>query len=117
MKAHACAFAILLLGTAAAQAADNAMSEGSVPVCLRVNEIKSTNSPDPHTILFHMINGKTWKNTLVNECNGLQFNGFSYMAANDEVCANMQSIRVNQSGNICMLGAFTPYTPPASPAQ
>jgi len=113
MKAHACAIVVFLLSTATVQAADTTMSAGSAPVCLRVNEIKSTNSPDPHTILFHMINGKIWKNTLVNQCNGLQFNGFSYTAANDEVCANMQSIRVNQSGNICMLGAFTAYTPPS----
>ena len=106
---------LLMAGTAQA---GSPMTAGSTPVCLRVNEIKSTNSPDPRTILFHMIDGKIWKNTLMNDCNGLAFNGFSYVAQNDEVCGNMQSIRVNQNGNICMLGPFTPYTPPAAaPAQ
>ena len=117
MKAFIGTLGAVLLSATVAQAADSAMTPRSPPVCLRVNEIKSTNSPDSRTILFHMLDGKTWKNALMNDCNGLQFNGFSYLAQNNEVCANMQSIRVNQNGTICMLGAFTAYEPPATPAQ
>lgn len=115
MKLMLCAPMAALLMGGIAQAADT--TPVSTPVCLRANEIKNTNSPDPRTILFHMVDGKVWKNTLMNDCNGLQFNGFSYTAANDQVCGNMQSIRANQNGNICMLGPFSPYTPPAAPAQ
>ena len=98
--------AVALLLACAAHAAGNA------PVCLRIIDIKNTNSPDPHTILFHMRDGSTWKNTLPHPCNGLQFNGFSYNTSIDKICSNLQSIRVNQNGNVCMLGAFTPYAPP-----
>ena len=105
--------AVLLLAASAAQA-QNTAPASAAPVCLRVNEIKSTDSPDPYTINFHMLNGTVWKNTLKSRCDGLGFNGFSYLALNDEVCGNMQSIRVNTNRTICMLGSFTKVSP-ASP--
>ncbi|HEX4534947.1 MAG TPA: hypothetical protein VH000_11995, partial [Rhizomicrobium sp.] len=70
--------------TGMAHAADN-------PVCLRINQIRDTRSPDNRTILFHMTNGTTWKNSLPQDCNGLPFNGFSYTTSLDKICSNLQT--------------------------
>ncbi len=48
-----------------------------------------------------------WRNTLKNPCPGLRFNGFVYTIRGDQVCGNMQTIRVLQTQEICMLGPFT----------
>lgn len=86
------------------------------PVCLLTYMIETTKIVDPQTILFYMRDRKIWKNTLPYRCPGLAFNGFVYVTSVDEICGNMQRIRVLQSGEICELGPFTPYTPPAAPS-
>jgi hypothetical protein len=61
-----------------------------------------------------MKNGKMWLNTLKANCPGLKFeDGFSWTIRGDTVCENLQTIQVLRRGNSCLLGAFTPYTPPA----
>ncbi|MDE2185092.1 MAG: hypothetical protein KGJ78_18920, partial [Alphaproteobacteria bacterium] len=91
----------------------------SKPVCIRGIDIDHTKVPDSRTILFYMRDGKVWKNTLMNDCAGLKFEGFIYSPTPpDDICDNMQTIRVLRMGTVCMMGAFTPYTPPkATPAQ
>lgn len=84
------------------------------PICILTYQIKDTRTPDTHTILFRMNDGTVWKNTLVNDCNGLVYsNGFVYMPAPPNViCENLQLIRVRRTQSVCKLGAFTRYTPP-----
>lgn len=91
----------------------------SKPVCIRSIDIDHTKVPDSRTILFYMKDGKVWKNTLMNDCVGLKFDGFIYSPTPPgDICDNMQTIRVLRLGTVCMMGAFTPYTPPkAKPAQ
>jgi len=91
-------------------------------VCLWTYQIDHTTVPDKNTILFYMRDGKIWKNTLPQPCPGLLFHGFAYVAHADQICSNMQSIQVIETHEVCMLGAFEPYTPPpkekpAAPAQ
>ncbi|HLY58654.1 MAG TPA: hypothetical protein VKS60_24035 [Stellaceae bacterium] len=83
--------------------------------CINVAWIDHTQVVDDSTILFFVKGGKTLKNTLVDRCVGLRLatRGFTYVARNDEVCGNLQSIRVNDTGQVCLLGPFSPYTPPA----
>jgi len=81
-------------------------------VCLWTYQIDHTTVPDKSTILFHMRDGKIWKNTLPQPCSGLLFHGFAYVAHADQICSNMQSIQVIDTHEVCMLGAFEPYTPP-----
>lgn len=90
------------------------------PVCIPAYNIDHTQIPDDNTILFYMKDHKIWKNTLVDRCVGLKINtrGFEYsptLPASDEICDNLQSIRVRDTGQVCLLGAFTPVaaTPPA----
>jgi hypothetical protein len=81
-------------------------------VCLQTIDIDRTSVPDAHTILFHMKDGRIWRNALVGACPELQFNGFEYVSQpDDEICGNLQSIRVLRSGAVCLLGPFTPYAP------
>lgn len=81
-------------------------------VCLWTYLIDHTTTVDKSTILFHMRNGKIWKNTLVQPCPGLLFHGFAYVTRDGQICSNMQSIMVLETHQVCMLGAFEPYTPP-----
>ncbi|MGH6872171.1 MAG: hypothetical protein ACREHE_11755 [Rhizomicrobium sp.] len=95
------ALALMLLGAPASAQANQ--------VCLRSNDIARTSVPDAHTILFHMKDGKVWKNTLAAGCPELRFNGFIYNAdPSGEICGNLQTIRVIRSGAVCLLGPFTP---------
>lgn len=75
--------------------------------------IDHTKVVDPQTILFYMRDGKIWKNTLHSPCHGLEFHGFSFVTHYDEICSNAVSIQVIQTGQVCQLGDFSPYTAPA----
>ncbi len=102
----------------AAALAESATPE-SHPSCINVAFIDHTRVLDDNTILFFLRGGQTVKNSLDGRCFGLRNStrGFTYVAQNDEVCGNMQSIRVNDTGSICLLGPFSPYEPAAaSPA-
>jgi hypothetical protein len=106
-----------MLGLAAGPvAADSPPADA--PHCIGVGEIDHTQVVDDQTILFHLRGGETLRNTLLDRCVGLRLStrGFTYVALNDEVCGNLQSIRVNDTGAICQLGPFT-REPPRKPAQ
>jgi hypothetical protein len=108
--------------SAQAQQVPNGMQSsggyGAGPVCLRPFDVSGpggmiqTHVVDPQTILFTMPNGKVWVNRLSSPCRGLMFHGFEYTTRQDELCSNQTSIRVIESGQVCKLGAFAPYTPP-----
>ncbi len=103
----------LLAGTTA-QAENSVDVSGDKPsnTCLYTPRIDHTQVLDSRTLLFHMKGGKIWKNTLKSDCSGLRFHGFVYTTHDMNLCANQQSIRVLESGSVCMLGAFEPYAKP-----
>jgi hypothetical protein len=104
MKTFLIAGAVALLTATAAQA----QPASSGPVCLRSTDIKDTKTPDTRTIIFHMNDGSAYRNDLKNDCPQLNFQGFAYTATPpDQICGNLQSIRVLRTGSVCMLGAFT----------
>jgi hypothetical protein len=84
--------------------------------CLEVYQIDHTRVVDDQTILFYLRGGQVLKNTLSFRCVGLRTStrGFTYVADNDEICGNLQSIKVNDTGEVCELGGFQPYTPAAA---
>jgi hypothetical protein len=85
-------------------------------ICLDTYRIDHTDVPDESTIVFHMRGGKTWVNKLPVRCSGLRFHGFSYVVRGpNEICGNLQSIRVLETGNYCLLGPFTPAPEESSP--
>jgi hypothetical protein len=80
--------------------------------CLRTIDIDHTKTPDDRTILFTMKNGAVYQSTLPTACPQLSFNGFSYVATPPEqICGNLQTIRVIRSGSVCLLGPFVQITP------
>jgi hypothetical protein len=98
------------------------MPGNSGPVCLRPfdspsDAIDHTHAVNSRTILFYMRDGKIWQNTLATPCPGLMFHGFDFVTHQDEICSNAQSIRVLESGEVCALGPFTPYTRPQHSAS
>lgn len=106
--------AFLMIQTAAAQMAAPPAGGSShgAPVCLQTYLIDHTHTVDPKTILFYMRGGKIWQNTLPYPCPGLTYHGFVDVVRDNQICSNTQSIRVLVTNDVCMLGAFTPYTPP-----
>ena len=82
-------------------------------VCIRTLDIDHTKTPDNRTILFYMKDGKEWSTTLTSYCPELRFNGFVYVATPpDNICGNMQAIRVIRSGAICEMGPLVPVARP-----
>lgn len=83
------------------------------PRCLRTIDIQNTTTPNDRTILFHMVNGKVYRNDLRNACSGLTFNGFAYdVTPPNEICGNLQIIHVLRTHATCALGAFTEVPSP-----
>jgi len=123
------AAALLLTTTAGfaalAQPASNGtpMQAGARPaqICIQPMEMPGpggnvqTHVVNPQTILFYMPDGKVWMNRLNAPCRGLMLHGFEYVTRYDELCSNAVGIRVLESGQVCQLGAFTPYVPAPAP--
>jgi hypothetical protein len=85
----------------------------AAPVCIDTFRVERTNVPDDSHIVFRMVDGSKWKNTLKRPCSGLASNRFSYEpAAGRDICENVQIIRVLEQGNACVLGGFTRIAPP-----
>jgi hypothetical protein len=99
--------ALLLLSVGPAVAQDPAPAPAKV--CLQLREVQRTETPDDRTILFHMRDGKIWRNTLRQNCPMLRTSPWAQVLPNGEmVCSNQQFIHVLQTGNTCTLGEFTP---------
>lgn len=78
------------------------------PICLRLQDIASTSSPDGKVLMVTMHDGKVWRNDLQGRCPDLKFEGFKWVIHGPaEVCEFTQSLEVLHSGQICMLGKFS----------
>ncbi|HEY2445076.1 MAG TPA: hypothetical protein VGI20_04995 [Rhizomicrobium sp.] len=110
-----CLLQFLAIAAGAMPAAAVAQSRPPA-VCIRTLDIDHTKAPDNRTILFYMKDGRIWSTTLVSYCPELTFNGFAYgPTPPDNICGNMQTIRVLRSGAVCEMGPLVPVTPkPAS---
>jgi len=99
------AVAALLFALSASAAAAPAPAK----VCLNVSDIQRSETPDDRTIIFHMRDGKVWRNTLKTVCPMLKTSPFTQvLRSGDLMCSNQQIIHVTQTGNDCVLGDFTP---------
>jgi hypothetical protein len=81
-------------------------------ICIRDPDIKNTEIVNETTILFHMRDHKTWKNTLPVRCFGLRQDGdgFSYQPTDpgmQELCSQQVTIKLNDAPTFCQLGDFT----------
>ena len=108
MKTSLIALAALLMLTAAPAAL--ALDENGKPVCLEINRIDHTEVLNDHQILFYMHGKKVWLNTLSNRCTTLtRQDGFVWDSSLPKYCENVELIHVLRTGQVCQLGAFTPY--------
>lgn len=112
MKAMAIAAALIFsAGAAYAQAGGMPVTTGG-GTCIPTRDIDHTHAVDATNVLFYLKNGAIYHNTLPAPCPGLKLHGFSFVAHDtDEVCSNGQGIRVMETNQVCMLGAFTPEQP------
>ena len=101
-----------LLGVAAATASLPALAEGK-SVCLQTNLIDHTEVPNDQTIMIYMRGHKLYKANIINRCVGLSVNtrGYTYeptIPGSNEICSNMWTIRLNDTGETCLVGDITP---------
>jgi hypothetical protein len=101
--------ALLILGAPALGADAQKPTDVKQRVCLYTHDIRNTEpSRDDKSLTFVMNNGDRWRNDLQGPCTGLKYNGFTWvLRGDDRVCDNMQTLRVNTTGGICVLGKFT----------
>ena len=79
----------------------------SARVCIATRDITGTHSDDGKTLVFKLRDGTTRVNHLQGICSDLKFNGFVWTVRGpEEVCEGQQSLRVLQSGQVCVLGKF-----------
>ena len=107
--------AFLAIGLLAA-----AILPAQAALCVSERDIVSTTpSNDGRQLTLKMRDGRVLVNHLQGRCSDLRFNGFVWvLRGNNDICENMQTLRVIQSGQTCMLGKFeqTGKTAPAAPA-
>jgi hypothetical protein len=80
-------------------------------VCLNTRDIERTEAINDRAILFHMRNGKIWRNDLRQACPMLSVSPFVEKLTSDLICANQQFIHLTLTGNDCALGSFTEIPP------
>src|SRR5271170_1152069 len=89
-----------------------AASPASARVCLNTRDIVGSTSKDGKILDFTMRDGTLYRNHLQGVCSDLRFEGFEWVIHGpEEVCENMQSLRVLRSGQVCVLGKFDPPVP------
>lgn len=109
--------AVAVLAALAAPASAFAADAAGKPVCLDVNRIDHTEVLNSRQILFYMYGKKVWVNTLTNNCSTLtRQDGFAWESSITKYCDNVEIIRVLRTGEVCTLGAFTPYEKASNPS-
>jgi hypothetical protein len=109
VKRTALATLLILIAGASPAAAQSAPKAN---VCLKTYLIDHTKAPNDRSIIFYMRDGSAYQSSLPTTCPQLSFNGFSYVATPPEdVCGNLQSIRVVRSHSVCLLGPLVQIAP------
>lgn len=86
-------------------------------LCVNERDVLSAQSKDGKNLVFRLRDGRTLVNHLQGRCSDLKFNGFVWvLRGNNDICENVQSLRVLQSGQVCVLGAFEPVKAPPAKA-
>jgi hypothetical protein len=104
--------AVLVAGVFSATAA-----VAAPPTCLQLRDIQSAKSDDGKIMKFTMRDGRVLYNRLQGVCPTLRFNGFAWniRSGAQEVCERQQSLRVLETGEVCVLGKFGPPPEAMSP--
>jgi hypothetical protein len=106
---------LFTLAAAAAFLAAPAFADETKSICLKAYDVDHTKVLSDRQILFYMHGKKVWLNTLQGRCISLPVQeGFVWSSAFPEYCANVETIRVVRSGEVCQLGEFTPYETPVN---
>ena len=105
----------------AAAAATMTLATPAQALCVSERDIVNTTpSNDGKLLTLKMRDGRVLVNHLQGVCSDLRFNGFVWVLhGENDICENQQTIRVLQSGQICLLGRFeqgkTPAPAPKAP--
>lgn len=109
---------IVICGLLAGCAAQGSLSgappaapQAARPACLAAYQIDHTDVPDDTAILFTMRDHSVYRAAIEGPCVGLARDpgGFTYAPepGNNEICANLFTIRTNTTHQTCLVGAIT----------
>ena len=87
-----------------------AIATPAMALCISEQDVVSTTpSNDGRQLTFRLRDGRVLVNHLKGICNDLRFNGFVWVLhGTNDICEDMQTLRVLQSGQTCVLGKFEP---------
>ena len=101
-----------------AQRALQGRAIGEPVSCVTTRNIRKTDAVTDRVVLFHMNNGRTYRNDLPHSCPQLTRNGsaFSYRTTTSQLCA-VDIVQVSEPSTgfgygACTLGKFTRYELP-----
>jgi len=89
------------------------VSAGGV-TCIQSFLVDHTHVVNTSTVDFYMRDDKVWRSNLIASCPGLNFNGFTVIGHDSEICSPV-GITILQTHQVCQLGSFT-QVPNASTA-
>jgi hypothetical protein len=113
----ALAFAGALAGIVATGAAQAAAPAGTGNICIKTYQIDHTKAQNDKTLVFYMKDGTRYQSNLSSTCPELSIYGFAYMPTPpDQICGNLQTIRVIRTGSVCLLGPLVPIGPKSGSA-
>jgi hypothetical protein len=76
-------------------------------MCVQQRDILSTHTDDGKLLTFKMRDGRVLVNHLQGICSDLRYEGFAWnVAPTQDICENLQSLKVLRSGQSCLLGKF-----------
>lgn len=106
------------LSSAEQRALQEGRTVGSPVSCVTSRDIQDTDAISDRVVLFHMKNGRTYRNDLPHSCPQLTRNGsaFAYQTPSSQLCA-IDIIQVSEPSTgfgygACTLGKFTRYELP-----
>lgn len=83
------------------------LAPASAGICVHVRDIASTHTDDGRNLFFRMRDGRILVNRLQGICTDLRYEGFVWsVPGTEDVCEYQQSLKVINSGQICVLGKF-----------
>jgi hypothetical protein len=85
-------------------------------VCLQSFRITGTKILSKTQILFYTTGKETWLNTLPQPCSMDWTDGFVWQSDYPQYCDNLERIKIIRTGQVCMLGKFTPYVKATGPS-
>lgn len=77
--------------------------------CIAANRIRHVNIVDNQSALIEMTGGKKILMKFKKRCSGIKQHGFVHTSRNNRFCARFDSLRVLETGGLCLVESLEPF--------